>query len=223
MTDRALQRLNMVESQIRPSDVTDRRILRAMAEIPRERFVPEALADLAYMDELLPVYAPVAGQKSPQRALLSPRTFAKLIQLAVIAPTDSILDVGSGRGYSAAVLARLGGSVAALECDETLAAAARAALDGDPIISITAGPLEAGLPSRAPFDVIVLEGGVDAPPATLLAQLGPGGRLVAVLRGNGIGQATVWRRTGDHLGRTTAFEAAASPLPGFERPHAFVF
>lgn len=220
MIDCALQRTNMVESQIRPSDVTDRRILRAMAAIPRERYVPAALVPLAYMDEAIALHdaAPRAGN----RRMLSPRTLAKLVQLAQIEPGDSVLDVGAGRGYGAALLAQLAAKVTALESDETLAAAAKTALEGQGITLLT-GPLHAGAAAQGPFDAIVLEGAVYDRPDSLIAQLKPGGRLVAVLYQGSVGQATVWRRDGDHIGQFSAFEAAITALPGFEPHPAFTF
>jgi protein-L-isoaspartate(D-aspartate) O-methyltransferase len=118
MTDAARQRTNMVESQILTSDVTDRRILQAMGALPRERFVPAAWAELAYMDEAIPLS--VSG-----RMLMAPRVFAKLLQLAEIGEDDRILDIGSGSGYSTAVLAKIAKSVVGLECDARLAEEAR--------------------------------------------------------------------------------------------------
>lgn len=216
MTDIALQRTNMVESQIRPSDVTDRRILRAMAELPRERFVAPALAPLAYADEALPLSEPASPSG---RRMLSPRTLAKLLQLARIEPTDSILVVGSGRGYGAAVTARLGGTVIALEEDESLQLAAKSALNGTGNVSFASGVLSAGATAQGPFDVIILEGTADEIPDAISAQLKPGGRLVAVINSNGVGQATLVR----NQGRTVAFEAEITPLPGFQRAPVFSF
>src|SRR5450631_997202 len=117
MIDAAEQRTNMVESQVMPSDVTDRRILQAMGSVPRERFVPPVYATLAYMDEAVPLA--VAGM--PSRGLMAPRALAKLLQLANIAEKDRVLDVGAASGYSAAVLAGVARSVVALECDTALA------------------------------------------------------------------------------------------------------
>jgi len=221
MIDCALQRTNMVESQIRPSDVTDRRILRAMSSIARERFVPTSLTAIAYMDEAIALHD--AAPRTGARRMLSPRTLAKLIQLAQIEPTDRVLDVGTGRGYGAALLSHLAANVTALESDETLAAAAKVALEDLPNVSLITGHLHAGAPTQAPFDVIVLEGAVFDRPDSLIAQLKSGGRLVAILYANGVGQATVWRREGDHVGQAAAFEAAISPLPGFEPHQAFSF
>ena len=221
MTDAALQRLNMVESQIRPSDVTDRRILRAMAEIPREAFVPPALASLAYMDEPIPL-TPAAKSGALRRTLMAPRTFAKLVQLAEIEPADRVLIAGAGRGYSAAVISHLAREVVALESDDALAGAAKSGLAGLTNVVIETGTLSDGCPARPPFDVVLVEGLVWEPPAQLLSRLSDGGRLVAVLTANGLGRATLWRRVGGHFAQTTAFEAMAGPLPGFARASLFV-
>lgn len=221
MIDSALQRTNMVESQIRPSDVTDRRILRAMAAVPRERFVPACLATLAYMDESISLYD--AGHRGPARRMFSPRTFAKLIQLAQIEATDRLLDAGAGRGYGAAVVARLAASVIALESDDDLAKAAKTALEGDTKVTVVSGALQTVAAAQGFFDVIVLEGAIFESPAGLLALLNPGGRLVAVLNEGGVGRATVWQRQGNTFGRSSAFEAAITPLPGFERTAVFTF
>ncbi|MEQ1695370.1 MAG: protein-L-isoaspartate O-methyltransferase [Hyphomicrobiaceae bacterium] len=221
MIDCALQRTNMVESQIRPSDVTDRRIMRAMADLPRERFVPPSLAALAYMDESISLYD--ASHRGPARRMLSPRTLAKLIQLANVEPTDRVLDAGTGRGYGAAVLARLASSVVAIENDSTLAIAAIAALETEKNVTVVSGALDTAAPAQGEFDVIVLEGAVFDRPDSLLSLLKPGGRLVAVLNDAGVGRATVWLRQGSTFGQFTAFEAAITPLPGFERAAAFTF
>lgn len=221
MTDAALQRLNMVESQIRPSDVTDRRILRAMAEIAREAFVPAELAAFAYMDEPVPLVA-MAKPGDLRRSLMAPRTFAKLIQLAQIEPSDRVLIAGAGRGYSAAVISHLAREVVALEADEAFAGGAKAALAGFANVVVETGALIQGAPSRPPFDVIVIDGTVWEPPAMLLARLKDGGRLVGVLAADGVAHAALWQRVGDHFAHTAAFEAAAGPLPGFARTPTFV-
>lgn len=221
MIDSALQRTNMVESQIRPSDVTDRRILRAMAAVPRERFVPASLATLAYMDESISLYE--AGHRGPARRMLSPRTFAKLIQLAQVEPTDRVLDVGAGLGYGAAVLATMAASVVALESDDSLAKAAKAALESNTNVTVVSGAVHTVSSGLGSFDVIVLEGAIFDAPISLLSLLNPGGRLVGVLYEGGVGRATTWQRQGVNFGQSTAFEAAITPLPGFERAAAFTF
>ena len=221
MIDAAQQRTSMVESQVLTSDVTDRRILRAMGQVARERFVPPLLADLAYMDEAVPL-TPASG--SARRWLLAPRIFAKLLQLAEIGDGDRVLDVGAGTGYGAAVLARLAKTVFALECDPELAAAARAnaAAFGLANVHVVEGDLADGWVNEGPYDAIVIEGSVPAAPANLLDQLKDGGRLVGVVRRDGIGKAMIWRRLGRSLDQRTAFDAAATELPGFATAPVFV-
>ncbi|MBC7831871.1 MAG: protein-L-isoaspartate O-methyltransferase [Hyphomicrobium sp.] len=220
MVDAATQRMNMVESQVLTSDVTDRRILRAMRELPRERFVPAPMTALAYMDEAVPV-TPVGAER---RWLLAPRVLAKLLQLADIGDDNHVLDVGGATGYSAAVLAGMGKSVIALECNIKLAEQARAnlaalALDN---ASVTVGELTAGWLDKAPYDAIVLQGAAATVPEALFDQLKDGGRLVAVLIEGGLGKATIWRRLGRSVDAWGAFDAAAPVLPGFERTPVFV-
>ncbi len=219
MADTALQRKNMVESQVRPSDVTDRRIMRAMLELPRESFVPAGLEALAYAD------TDVIVSKAPIRALLAARTFAKLVQLVAPEATDSVLDIGSAGGYSAAVLARLAARVVALEEDKGLSAKAAEALKAQGIANVTpvTGPLNAGHEAGGPYDVIVLEGAVSAIPATLLNQLKDGGRLVALVGAGPLAKATLVRRRGPATSEASFFTAAAPMLPGFEVPQGFTF
>ena len=220
MVDAATQRTNMVESQVLTSDVTDRRILRAMRELPRERFVPAPMTALAYMDEAVPV-TPAGAER---RWLLAPRVLAKLLQLADIGDDNHVLDVGGATGYSAAVLAGMGKSVIALECNIKLTEQARAnlaalALDN---ASVTVGELTAGWLDKAPYDAIVLQGAAATVPEALFDQLKDGGRLVAVLIEGGLGKATIWRRLGRSVDAWGAFDAAAPVLPGFERTPVFV-
>jgi protein-L-isoaspartate(D-aspartate) O-methyltransferase len=176
MIDSKQQRLNMVESQVRPSDITDRRIIRAMLEVPREAFVPPALHELAYMDEAVPVVRRVDGRAT--RALLAPRTFAKLVQLAEIGPEAVVLDVGCATGYSTAVLAKLAKAVVALEVVAALAARAAETLRQLHVSNalVLRGALEAGAASHAPFDAILLNGADEHVPQDLLDQLKDGGR-----------------------------------------------
>lgn len=221
MIDSKQQRINMVESQVRPSDVTDRRIIRAMLEVPREAFVPGGLNALAYMDEAVPVTGRADG-RAP-RALLAPRTFAKLAQLAEIEAGDIVLDVGCATGYSTAVLAHLAKSVVAVEADVALAARAAETLRQlrmDNAVVVRAA-LEAGAPAQAPFDAIVLEGAVPEVPQGLLEQLKDGGRLVGILANGVFGRAQVWRRIGKTFDARPAFDAGAEPLPGFARRAEF--
>lgn len=223
MTDAAVQRKNMVDSQVLPSDITDRRVLRAMGEIPREEFVPMAMRPVAYSDGEICLKSAQPGVMA--RGLMAPRTFAKLLQLAQIGDHDIVLDVGCGTGYSAAVLARIAETVVALECDGELAESAIATtqkLAADNLVVVT-GDLASGYPSEGPFDAIVLDGAVsDATPA-LLDQLKDGGRLVAIVVDGGVSRAEVWCRFGEQFDRKPAFEASSPRLPGFEVPAVFEF
>ncbi len=221
MTDFQEQRINMVESQVRPSDVTDRRIIRAMLEVPREAFVPEGMQALAYMDAAVPVTAP--GDGADRRCLLAPRTFAKLVQLAEVEPDAVVLDLGCATGYSTAVLAKLAKAVVAVECEGSLARRASETLRQQHVGNavIVEGPLEKGAPLHAPFDAVVLNGAVESNPDTLLGQLKEGGRLVGVIASGGVGRAQVWRRNGKLFDARPVFDAGAGPLPGFARQIEF--
>jgi protein-L-isoaspartate(D-aspartate) O-methyltransferase len=220
MVDAATQRMNMVESQVLTSDVTDRRILRAMRELPRERFVPAPMTALAYMDEAVPV-TPAGAER---RWLLAPRVLAKLLQLADIGDDNHVLDVGGATGYSAAVLAGMAKSVVALESNIKLAEQARAnfAALGLGNASVAVGELTAGWLDKAPYDAIVLQSAVAKVPEALFDQLKDGGCLVAILLEDGLGKATIWRRLGRSVDAWGAFDASAPVLPGFERVPVFV-
>jgi protein-L-isoaspartate(D-aspartate) O-methyltransferase len=168
--DFTLARVRMIESQIRPNGVTDRRIIQAMADIPRENFVPPQRRSLAYMDEDVEISS---KHQARPRFLLEPMTLARLIQLLDLDPDETVLDVGCGTGYSTAVLAHVAKTVVALECDSDLARQAienLAALDLANARVFT-GTLKAGWLAEAPFDAILVNGRVPAPPLELLAQL----------------------------------------------------
>ncbi len=221
--DAAVQRTNMVDSQIRPSDVTDRRIIRAMLEIPREQFVPTAMKPLAYIDDEVPVTMPPNGANRATRSLMAPRDFARLVQLAEISESDVVLDVGCATGYSAAVLGRLAETVVALEVDPELAETAGNLLSETSYdnVAVGSGELASGYPDEGPYDAIVLEGQVEEVPFGLLDQLKDGGRLVAIYQKGPLSRAVLWRRLGATFDEREAFEAAASPLPGFAKPAVF--
>ncbi|MEP9377627.1 protein-L-isoaspartate O-methyltransferase [Aquabacter sp. CN5-332] len=223
MIDFAELRRGMVDGQVRTNDVTDPRIVDAMLEIPRERFVPEHLRTLAYIDDDLVIRPPSNG--TPARYLLEPMILAKLVQLADVQADDLVLDVGAGTGYSAAVLGRLSGQVVSVDDDAELVAAANATL-ADLGISNTAtfqGALTAGWAPEAPYDVIFVNGSVDVVPPALLAQLKDGGRLIAVVGRGGAGRAAVFTKVGTSISERVVFNAAVPPLPGFEAPPRFTF
>jgi protein-L-isoaspartate(D-aspartate) O-methyltransferase len=223
MIDFAAARRMMVDGQVRPSDVTDLRIIAAMLEIPRERFLPPASAALAYLDLDAPVGEGRDGE--PPRCLLKPMLLAKLIQAAAVKESDAVLDVGCASGYSSAVLARIAGSVVALEQDPSLARRAEEVLAtlGVANVSVVAGPLTAGWPARAPYDVIVLQGGTEVEPRTLFAQLNEGGRLLCVRGRPAAGKAMIYRRANGVVSGWPLFDAAAAVLPGFAAIPTFVF
>jgi protein-L-isoaspartate(D-aspartate) O-methyltransferase len=223
MSDFKLERANMVESQIRPNAVTNPDLLKALLETPRELFVPQSLRSLAYIDA--PLRVEDGGDQRPARSLLSPMVFAKLAQLAEIRKTDRILDIGCATGYSTAILSRLGRSVVALENDAGLTGIAKEALAGLHVmnVSFVMGPLEAGAPEGAPYDVIFINGRVAQFPQTLTAQLAEGGRLVAASGSDSAPKATLVTKIDSRIQERTVFDAGAPILPGFEPKKAFVF
>jgi protein-L-isoaspartate(D-aspartate) O-methyltransferase len=210
----ATARLHMIDSQIRPSDVTDPRIQSAFAAVAREHFVPRAALPLAYAD--------VPVEVAPGRFMLEPRCFAKLLQLAQINADDRILDVGCATGYSAAVLGRLGGKVIALEQDADLLRIASDGLRTTDVVLVQGGLIE-GAKAEGPFDVIVVEGAIEQSPDTLLSQLAEGGRLVAVMNDGPQGKATIFLKEHGGIGRRAVFDAAAPVLAGFKKAMGFVF
>ena len=210
-------RQHMVESQIRPNRVTDPRIISAMAEIPRETFVPKSLLGVAYVDEVLAL--------GNQRHLLSPMVVARLLQAAEVEAEDVVLDIACGPGYSAALLSRMATAVVALESDPDLAAAAArniAELEIDNV-AVVEGPLAEGWSKQGPYDVIVFDGAVSAIPDAVRGQLSDGGRLVAVLAGNGMGKASLITRHGSAFSQREVFDAACPILPEFTAEPSFVF
>lgn len=223
MVDFATARETMVDRQIRTADVTERRVLTAFGDVPRENFVPVGIRPLAYSDGALPLRVESWGEK--QRHLLEPAVLARLLQLAEIKDTDIILDVGCATGYSSAILARLGNSVVALESDADLAVQATETLIdlGIGNVAVVDGNLEAGYPAEAPYDVIVLGGSVDFVPTALTDQLRDGGRLVAIVGRGQSAMATIFRRTGTEVAHWPAFNVPAWPLPGFVRAASFAF
>lgn len=217
--DIATQRKNMVESQVRPSDVTDRRIIRAMLDLPRELFVPEKICSVAYMDGPLSLEA--AG--APGRELLPPRTEAKLLQSAAISEDDAVLIVGAATGYTAALAAKLAKSVIALEVNESLAEQASQALaaTGCKNVSVVTGSLPDGWHSEAPYNVVLVAGAIPGSPDELLAQLKDHGRLVAIMGEGPSSKAQVWTRVALQVSANPAFDATAPVLPGFEKVAQF--
>jgi protein-L-isoaspartate(D-aspartate) O-methyltransferase len=188
-----------------------------MLTLPRERFVPQALAELAYLDQDLPI--------AKDRALLKPMVLAKLIQAAHVRRLYHVLDVACGTGYSSAVLGRIAESVIALEEEAELARQAQDALaaTGAANVEVVVGPLTAGWPARAPYDVIMLEGATEIAPEELGRQLKPDGRLVCVHGRSPAAKAMIYHQIEGRMVGRPIFDAAARVLPGFVAPPAFVF
>ncbi len=214
-------RQNMVDCQVRPSDVTDIGIIDAMLAVPREAFVPEQQRAMAYLDLDLEVGAGASGK----RFLIKPAVLAKMLQAAEIKETDKVLVVGSLTGYAAAVVARLAGQVVATEGDPAEVTKANEVLAQLGLTNVTFKGTAAagGDPADAPFDVIVLDGATEVKPERLCAQLRDGGRLVGVFAGSKPPRAMIVTHSHGDFGNRALFDASVPVLPGLERLPAFVF
>lgn len=215
MTDFSARRVMMVDSQVRPSDVTKFPIIEAMLAIPREAYVPAAAREAAYMGENL-LFA-------PGRVMLEPRTLAKMLDALDIQPTDVVLDLGSGLGYSTAVIARFADAVVAVEDTEAMAAAAQNVLAAQGVdnAAVIVGPLAAGAAKHGPYDVITVQGGVETVPEVLLAQLKDGGRIACVFMEGALGVVRIGFKSGGVVTWRFGFNAGAPVLPGFAAVRAF--
>jgi protein-L-isoaspartate(D-aspartate) O-methyltransferase len=214
----AAARNHMVDSQIRPNKVNDPRIIGAMRHLPRERFLPPQLGSLAYVDRDVAL--------GDGRVLLEPAVIARLVQLTAIIAGERALVVASGTGYGAALLAACGARVTALEEAASLQAVARGVLaELAPSVGLVAGPLAAGWPPGAPYDVILIEGAVrDIPPAIAEQLHRETGRLVAVLTGGaGLCQAVLAEATAVGLRPQPMFDCATAPIPSMLPSPGFVF
>jgi protein-L-isoaspartate(D-aspartate) O-methyltransferase len=208
-------RHNMVENQIRPNRVTNAAVIDAMEEIPREKFVPEESAGIAYVDE--------AAAIGDGRYLMEPSLLARILQEANVSKDDLVLNIGCGTGYSAAVLAKISKAVVAVEENSGFAEKASAlmvelGIDNAVIIEDS---LADGYAKQAPYDVIVISGAVEEVPQMLLDQLVEGGRLVSVLTGGPIGKVVVTQKIGESISNIEAFDAGTPLLPGFRKEKAF--
>tara|TARA_A100001037_G_scaffold282468_1_gene287071 strand:- start:428 stop:1081 length:654 start_codon:yes stop_codon:yes gene_type:complete len=217
MSEFAAARETMVLSQLQPDRVSDDRVRDAMGDVPRERFVPEHLHAVAYVDEDLEI--------APGRYLMEPRVFARLLQAANIDANDVVLDVGCGSGYSSAVIARLAGTVVALESDQALRDLATRNLEQLEVdnVVVVSGDLDQGYATEAPYDVVFINGAVGEVPANLVGQLSDGGRLITVVEDETVGRGTLLTSQGGQADSLTLFDAQISCLPGFERRAGFKF
>jgi protein-L-isoaspartate(D-aspartate) O-methyltransferase len=216
--DFAAARRFMVDGQIRTNKVTDEALLAALADLPRERFAPAAQRARAYVDDDLPL--------GNGRFMMEPMVLARLIQVLQPLAGERVLVVGANTGYGAAVLARLGAQVVALESEGSLLEIARTALSGLELpgsVEFVSGSLVAGHAQRSPYRAILVEGAVETVPDELAGQLAEQGRLATVAIEGGVGRAVLMTRTGDSVARRVLFDANVHLLPGFSLPRGFAF
>ena len=215
MTDFAALRTTMVDTQVRPSDVTKFPIIEAMLSVPREEFVPDDKRDAAYVSENVDLGA--------GRVVLEPRTFAKMLDALDVRGEELVLDIGAGLGYSSAVIARMAEAVIALEEDEAHLQEAQAILSrqGADNVIVQAGSLAAGAPEHGPYDVILVQGAVEHLPEAITDQLKDGGRIAALFVEGRLGTVKIGYRIDGQITWRFGFNAGAPILPGFEKHQAF--
>jgi protein-L-isoaspartate(D-aspartate) O-methyltransferase len=215
MSDFASRRVMMVDTQVRPSDVTKFPIIEAMLSVPREVYVPDDRREAAYIGENLSL--------GGGRVLLEARTLAKLLDAIDLRPGEMVLDLGCGLGYSAAVIARLVGTVVAIEEDEAMAADAQRLLSEEGVDNalVLTGPLAVGAAKHAPYDAIMVQGGVETVPEALLQQLKDGGRIGAIFMDGPLGTAKIGFKSDGSVTWRSVFNATAPVLDGFRMARAF--
>jgi len=215
MNDYAVRRETMVDTQVRPSDVTKYSIIDAMLLVGREAYIPDNLREAAYIGDNIHL--------GNGRVVLAPRTFAKMLDALSIRPDETVLDIGCALGYSSAVIERLAEAVVAVEEDATMAAEAQSILsaNGADSAAVIEGRLADGAPRHAPYDVIILQGGVEEVPAEITGQLREGGRIAALFMEGELGTVRIGYRSGGRIVWRHAFNASAPILPGFAGKPAF--
>jgi len=216
MTEQNFEQMRraMVASQLRTTGVNDPRVIAAMSAVPRERFVPSARAALAYADALVPL--------GNGRELNPPMAVGRMLTEAALRGHEHALVIGAATGYSAAVLARLAGSVVALEEDAALAGFAREALAGSGV-TVVEGPLAQGHKAGAPYDFVLIDGAVEEVPQAIVDQVADGGTIALATVDRGVTRLCIGRVAGGAFGTSCYSDAAAAVLPGFEKPKTFSF
>jgi protein-L-isoaspartate(D-aspartate) O-methyltransferase len=217
MADFAQRRRTMVDTQIRPSDVTSFTVIDAMLNVPREAFVPDEARDLAY------VGGPIS--LGGARQLMEPRTIAKTLEALALTPADLVLEIGPGMGYTTALVARMAEAVVAVEEDADLAREAEAALSAQNVdnAAVLTGPLAEGSARNGPYDAIAIFAGVEEMPQAILEQLKEGGRIAAAFMEGPLGEVRLGVKTHGIVSWHMEFNATAPVLPGFARAPSFVF
>ena len=217
MTDFATVREAMVDGQVRPSDVTLYPVIEAMLTVPREDYVPDALREIAYIGDHLPL--------GDGRVVLDARVMAKMLESLAIQPDELVLDISAGMGLSTALIAHLAEAVVAVEPDEAMAKEAESLLASHNVDNamVEVAPLHAGAPRHGPYDVIVIEGGVGEMPDALIDQLKTGGRMAAIMMDGALGRCMLGLKTESGMVWRWSFDAVAPVLPGFEKQTIFAF
>ena len=215
MTDYAARRTMMVDTQVRPSDVTKFPIIDAMLSVPREAFVPDRLREAAYLGENLDL--------GEGRVMLDPRTLAKMLDALDIEGDELVLDIGAAHGYSSAVIARMAEAVVGVEADAALVEEAQRTLleHGADNVIMQQGDLATGAPDHGPYDVILLQGAVEHLPEAITDQLKEGGRMACLFLEGALGVVRIGYKIDGRLNWRYAFNAGAPVLSGFERHAAF--
>lgn len=223
--DTELARFNMIEQQIRPWQVLDAAVLSLLSTVRREDFVPAGYRAMAFVDTQVPLISGEAGGP----CMLEPKVEARLLQALQVQRHEQALEIGTGSGFMAALLAHRALSVITLECRPELARVARASLQRNGLVNVHVVDVSAaegakGRPQEGPFDVIALSGSVPEVPRALLEQLKPGGRLAAIVGNEPVMQARLFTRTGDaSWSQTELFDTVAPRLEGFAEPTRFHF
>ncbi|RMA40629.1 protein-L-isoaspartate O-methyltransferase family protein [Rhodophyticola porphyridii] len=217
MTDYTSRRTIMVDTQVRPSDVTKFPIIDAMLSVPREAYMPDGKRDLAYVGAHVDL--------APGRVVLDPRIQAKLLDVLDVTPADLVLDLGPGLGYSTALLARMAEAVVAVEEDAAMASEAETTLGDQGVdnAAVIEAPLSEGSPKHGPYDVICIEGAIERLPEAIADQLKDGGRIAAIFMDGALGECRIGLKHGGRISWRMAFNATAPVLPGFEAVHSFEF